>query len=117
MADRLALTCSALDPNASLMGRLAVMVEGLNKMKYRSRWEAGPEGPRILFGHCPYAAIIERHPELCQMDAHLLSGCLGGSAQQMAKIGREGATQCIFLIGEMKKGKGTSPLAQTEIPA
>ncbi len=118
VADQLAQNCSSVDHGASMMGRLASVVEGLNKMHYHSRWEAGPEGPRILFGHCPYADIIANHPELCRMDARLLSGCLGGSAMQISRIGLEGATQCIFLIGEiMKKGEGTSPMAQTGNPA
>lgn len=53
--------------------RLALVVEKLNQMNYHSRWEAGAEGPQIHFGHCPYEAIIERHPELCEMDVSLLS--------------------------------------------
>ncbi len=116
VADRLSSACSPVGQGLSLMGRLASVVDGLNKMNYHSRWEAGSEGPRILFGHCPYAAIIGKHPELCEVDAHLLSSCLGGSARQISRIGLEGATQCIFLIGEMKKGEGISPLAQTRNP-
>jgi predicted ArsR family transcriptional regulator len=42
-------------------------------MNYHARWEAGAEGPRILFGHCPYAAIVGKHPELCEMDVSLVS--------------------------------------------
>ena len=53
--------------------RLALVVEKLNQMNYHSRWEAGAEGPQIHFGHCPYEAIVERHPELCEMDVSLLS--------------------------------------------
>jgi predicted ArsR family transcriptional regulator len=53
--------------------RLNLVVEKLNQMNYHARWEAGAEGPRILFGHCPYAAIVRKHPELCEMDASLVS--------------------------------------------
>lgn len=53
--------------------RLTLIVEKLNQMNYHARWEAGAEGPRILFGHCPYAAIVAKHPELCEMDASLVS--------------------------------------------
>lgn len=53
--------------------RLNLLVEKLNQMHYHAHWEAGAEGPRVLFGHCPYAAIVGRHPELCEMDASLLT--------------------------------------------
>lgn len=53
--------------------RLNLLVEQLNQMHYHAHWEAGAEGPRVLFGHCPYAAIVGRHPELCEMDASLLT--------------------------------------------
>ena len=79
--------------------RLNLTVEKLNQMKYHARWEAGPAGPRVIFGHCPYAAIIEKHPELCKMDAALLKELMGQSAEQLTKIGREGATACVFALG------------------
>jgi len=53
--------------------RLNLIVEKLDRMNYHARWEAGAEGPRIHFGHCPYAAIVGRHPELCEMDMNLVS--------------------------------------------
>lgn len=53
--------------------RLNLIVEKLDRMNYHARWEAGAEGPRVHFGHCPYAAIIARHPELCEMDTNLVS--------------------------------------------
>jgi predicted ArsR family transcriptional regulator len=52
--------------------RLNLLVEKLNQMHYHAHWEAGAEGPRVLFGHCPYAAVVEEHPELCEMDTRLL---------------------------------------------
>lgn len=66
--------------------RLNLIVEKINQMNYHARWEAGPQGPRILFGHCPYAAIIGKHPELCQMDAALLKELFGDEMEQIAKI-------------------------------
>jgi predicted ArsR family transcriptional regulator len=79
--------------------RLNLVVEKLNQMNYHARWEAGAEGPRILFGHCPYAAIIARHPELCKMDASLLEELMGRSATQTSKIGRDGSLLCVFVLG------------------
>jgi predicted ArsR family transcriptional regulator len=83
-----------------LMRRLATAVDRLNEMHYQSRWEAGAEGPRIVLGHCPYAAVIRKHPELCQMDAALLETLLGGNVRQTAKLetGGGGLPYCAFLL-------------------
>jgi Predicted transcriptional regulator len=85
--------------NQPLAKRLNLSVEKLNEMNYHARWEAGPQGPRLIFGHCPYAAIIEKHPELCRMDEKLLDELMGDSATQMFKIGKEGSTVCVFAFG------------------
>jgi len=79
-----------------LAKRLNLLVEKINQMNYHARWEAGPQGPRILFGHCPYAAIIGKHPELCQMDAALLKELFGGDMEQIAKI-ENFQGMCIFV--------------------
>ncbi len=80
--------------------RLNLTVEKLNQMNYHARWEAGPQGPRLIFGHCPYAAIIERHPELCRMDESLLHELMGDIATQIFKIGIEGSSSCVFALGK-----------------
>ncbi len=59
--------------NQPIAKRLSLVVEKLNQMNYHARWEAGAEGPRVHFGHCPYASIIDGHPELCNMDDALLA--------------------------------------------
>jgi len=79
--------------------RLNLIVEKLNQMKYHARWEAGSQGPRIIFGHCPYAAIIAKHPELCRMDEALLEELMGQSAEQLSKIGQDKSLQCVFAMG------------------
>jgi predicted ArsR family transcriptional regulator len=79
--------------------RLNLVVEKLNQMNYHARWEAGSTGPRMLFGHCPYAGIIEKHPELCGMDETLLVDLMGQSTEQTSKIGRDGSSVCVFAIG------------------
>jgi predicted ArsR family transcriptional regulator len=80
--------------------RLTDAVRFLNGLHYQARWEAGAAGPRVLLGHCPFSAIIERHPELCRMDAFLLEGCIGQVVEQTAKLeqGGQGLPQCAFLV-------------------
>lgn len=79
--------------------RLNLTIEKLNEMNYHARWEAGPQGPRLIFSHCPYAAIIEKHPELCRMDESLLNELMGDTATQIFKIGKEGSSSCVFVLG------------------
>ncbi len=87
--------------NTSPMLRLAETVKRLNQLGYESRWEAHASGPRIILGHCPYAAIIRQHPELCEMDATLLRECLDQPIEQIAKLeGAEGGRPyCVFAVG------------------
>lgn len=79
--------------------RLNLIIEKLNQMNYHARWEAGSAGPRIVLGHCPYAAIIEKHPELCQMDKALLREMMGQPADQIFKIGKDESSVCVFVMG------------------
>jgi predicted ArsR family transcriptional regulator len=94
---------SRMRPNeleAPTARRLASLVDRLNALHYQTHWEAGAQGPRILFRHCPYAKIIDAHPELCRMDAELLSQGLDARATQVSKIDLrlEGSTHCIFVL-------------------
>jgi len=82
-----------------LAKRLTLTVEKMNGMKYHSRWEAGSEGPRIILAHCPYAAILEKHPELCKMDEAMLLDLVGQPARQILKAGNEGSSVCVFVVG------------------
>ena len=85
--------------NHPVAKRLNPIVEKLNQMNYHAHWEAGAAGPRIVFSHCPYEAIIQKHPELCRMDKVLLHELLGQSADQISKIGEEDSSVCVFMIG------------------
>lgn len=84
-----------------LAKRLTALAARLDDLRYQARWEATPAGPRLILGHCPYAAIIAEHPELCQMDAFLLEERLGLPATQTAKLehSARGERFCAFLIG------------------
>lgn len=79
--------------------RLTRLIEQLNRAHYHARWEAGAEGPRLVLTHCPYAAIIEKHPELCAMDAALLSEGMQMTARQVSKMERSGSPPCVFILG------------------
>ena len=75
-------------------------IERLNELHYQARWEASAAGPRLIMGHCPYAAIVADHPELCRMDAFLLETRLNASVEQIAKLqlSEKSLPFCAFLM-------------------
>ena len=85
--------------NQPVARRLNLTVEKLNQMNYHARWEAGLDGPRLIFSHCPYAAILEKHPELCRMDQAMLKEYMGQPVRQIFRTGKEGSSVCVFVIG------------------
>jgi predicted ArsR family transcriptional regulator len=96
LAQRLA---GETDLSLPIMKRLVRTVARLNELRYQAHWEASAVGPRLILGHCPYAAIIADHPELCRMDAFLLEARLGSSVEQTAKLqmSEKGLPFCAFL--------------------
>ena len=86
--------------NLPIQKRLVLLVEKLNEMHYQVRWEAGAEGPRVIFGRCPYTKVIDGHPELCKMDIALLKISLGRPVIQVQKneIGIHGVCPFLFQV-------------------
>ena len=84
----------------SLTQRLAASVQNLNQLNYQARWEAHAQGPRLILGHCPYAAILKRHPEMCQIDRHLLEELSGAPVEQTERLAKDerGAPFCRFVL-------------------
>ena len=82
------------------LNRLAAGVRRLNELHYFSHWEAGPAGPRVILGYCPYREIINDHPELCRMDAYLMETLLEAGILQTEKLqpGERGLPYCSFLV-------------------
>ena len=84
---------------ANMHPRLNQAVERLNELQYQAAWEASPNGPRLIFRNCPYALILNEHPELCHLDAELLAVLLERPYRQTVKLERlpEGAPHCSFI--------------------
>jgi len=96
--------------SGQLTQRLVAAVRRLSPLNYKPHWEAKPQGPELVLGRCPYAAIIADHPELCQMDAFMIEGLLGIPVEQTAKLqpGPQGMPQCVFVMKQepLKKPRG-----------
>lgn len=99
----LAAHLAALPPSersGPITRRLAQAVARLNVLHYRARWEAHGQGPRVIFEHCPYAVVLEKHPELCRMDGLLLKELLGAETIQTDKLelNARGLPFCMFVL-------------------
>ncbi len=100
LAELLSTATPALPAERHLTHHLIQTVKCLNAMHYRARWEAHASAPRIRLTHCPYAAILEQHPELCELDARLLAHLLHRPVKQRAKRENSpsGRPFCLFEI-------------------
>jgi predicted ArsR family transcriptional regulator len=99
LAERMAVTTQQSGPS-TLTRRLNLAVSRLNQLKYEARWEARTRAPQVIFGHCPYAEILDEHPELCRLDAHLLEALLGSPVSQTDRLAQDkiGRTFCRFSL-------------------
>jgi predicted ArsR family transcriptional regulator len=100
VAARLAGEASA--DSSTLTKQLIAAVQRLNQMNYRSRWEAHADAPHIILRHCPFAAIINRHPELCQLDANIIEELVQHPVQLLSKRTwtHDGPQVCTFTLTE-----------------
>lgn len=98
IADRLA---GDTQSSSALTPRLLLAMRKLNELGYAARWEAHASAPQIILGNCPYATILNTHPELCQMDGFLLEKLIGAPLLQTVRLEREarGGRWCRFEVG------------------
>lgn len=83
-----------------LSQRLVRAIEKLNELGYESRWEAHATAPRLILEHCPFAKLLTRHPQLCQLDACLLEILLDESVDQVESRIDDSADHCIYIVGK-----------------
>ena len=86
----------------NLTRRLYHAINYLRNLNYDSSWEARARSPHVILGHCPFAEVVDQHPEMCMFDAYLLQILLGKPVQQIEKltISSLGIPQCIFSLAE-----------------
>lgn len=80
--------------------RIYRAIERLNHMHYQARWEARADAPRLTLGHCPYAPILDQHPELCMLDCCLISALTGAQAELVERLActPQGMHECHFIL-------------------
>ncbi len=85
-------------PSSAPARRLKETMQFLQARQYQPSWEARPHGPRIRFDNCPYSSLIRSHPQLCQVDTHLLEVLTGGECIHVSRIDIDSPqrTFCLF---------------------
>jgi predicted ArsR family transcriptional regulator len=80
--------------------RLAETMQIFEPFGYQPVWEATSSGPNIHLQRCPFAEIINEHPELCQLDAAGMKQILGEDVEQTEKLeaDQEGLLRCTFIL-------------------
>jgi predicted ArsR family transcriptional regulator len=93
------LSNQSIQTNNNPTQRIYLAINHLNSLNYDASWEAHANSPWIILGHCPYAAIIDQHPELCRLDIYLLENLLGLPVQLIEKLitTSRGLRRCIFV--------------------
>src|SRR5574340_1423294 len=83
--------------------RLNASIQIINQHPYQARWEAHSAGPQVIFGNCPFSSIIEKHPELCQVDCKIIENLTGLRAVQIRKIDLSSPSSavCIFRLSQV----------------
>ena len=71
----------------SLEERLEILFVILGEEGFVADWEKA-DGRKYLLTHhtCPYQSVVLQHPEVCQVDAELISGVMGVLVERMKCI-------------------------------
>lgn len=75
--------------------RLNEAVARINALGGQARWMAAARGPQLLIRRCPFAGLVQSHPELCRVEILLLERVVGQAPLQTASH-CAGQPQCVF---------------------
>lgn len=94
------LTANTPASQGSLPQRLVQTIQKLQSLGFQAHWEAHAEAPIIVLDRCPFSDLQPRCPEICRLDALVLSQILGASVEQLSvrQWGERGPTGCTFSV-------------------
>jgi predicted ArsR family transcriptional regulator len=97
VAARLASEAPRLVPGERTEVGLGKTVEFLNELGYVAHWERRDEDYLITTCNCPFDNLVEAHPDLCQMDLHLMTTLVGAPVERVCHR-VEGDTTCAYVL-------------------
>ena len=66
----------------SLEERLEILIAILGEEGFVADWEKAEKKVLLTHHTCPYQAVVLQHPEVCQVDAELISGVIGAPVER-----------------------------------
>ncbi len=99
VAARLRAAAPAPPPGEPLAARMDRAVGFLNIRGYVAHWEQSADGALLYTCNCPYEALADRHPELCNMDLVLVGNLVGVLPQRVSRLA-QGDASCAYLFKE-----------------
>ncbi|HLY26418.1 MAG TPA: hypothetical protein VKQ72_08770 [Aggregatilineales bacterium] len=91
------MTAAAHMPDLPIEARLDHVVAYLNKHGYIATWGRCAEGFILRTCNCPYRQIVDKHEELCGLDARLITALVGIVPRRMGSI-VQNEDSCTFLV-------------------
>ncbi len=99
MADEIATEHANLLQGKTLDQKIGTLIDMLGEEGFMSKMEKVGAGDFVLTQvSCPYQYVAKRHPEVCEIDLHLMNVALGTSVQRDSCLA-QGDTVCTFHIG------------------
>lgn len=77
--------------------RLNHLIELLGREGFMAQWRRTENGVELVEYHCPYYAVGQRHPEICQIDEELIRVALKAQVAKEACL-LTGDPACKFLL-------------------
>lgn len=81
----------------SIEGKLDLLVEILGEEGFMTRAEQTEGGLRLTQYGCPYYYVVERHPEVCELDLTLIRAALAAPVERQSCV-LTGDEVCTFLV-------------------
>ena len=86
-----------LAPEASIEQRARVLAEVMDREGFSLEWKREDNQLRVIQHACPYQSVVGSHPDVCQLDEHLIQTVIGKQARRVEHRSR-GDCACVFSI-------------------
>jgi DeoR family suf operon transcriptional repressor len=86
-----------LDPDASVEARAELLAEIMDREGFCLEWHREGSELEIIQHSCPYQSVVGDHPEVCQVDEHIIQTVTGGRSRRVNHRSKGDCT-CTFRI-------------------
>jgi predicted ArsR family transcriptional regulator len=69
----------------------------MDREGFSLEWKRNGSELRVIQHSCPYQSVVDAHPEVCQLDEHLIQSALGKQVKRLDHRSKGDCT-CVFSI-------------------